>query len=36
MENINTKLNSSGTQEIKNQNQIFKENANPIKEEQKK
>ena len=35
MENINTKLNSSGTQEIKNQNQIFKENANPIKEEQK-
>ena len=35
MENINTKLNSSGTQEIKNQNQIFKENTNPIKEEQK-
>ena len=35
MENINTKLNSSETQEIKNENQIFKENANPIKEEQK-
>ena len=32
MENI--KLNSSGTQEIKNENQIFKE-KNPIKEEQK-
>ena len=35
MENINTKLNSSETQEIKNENQIFKENTNPIKEEQK-